>query len=86
MAKRRATFGKLQRERDKQQKAAAKRDRRLNPREDDGVDEPEPEKVWDEQQVMNALARLHEAYDNGEMGLDDFEERRAELQSRLQVE
>lgn len=84
MAKKRTTFGKLQRERDKQQKQMAKRDRRIN-RDDDAPDEVEeaPAVQYDEAQTLAALAALHEAYDDGRMSLDDFEAQRDELRQRL---
>jgi hypothetical protein len=85
MAKKRTTFGKLQRERDKQQKQMAKRDRRIaGP--DDGAPEADetPAVQYDEAQTLAALAALHEAYDDGRIGLDDFEIQRDELRQRLQ--
>jgi hypothetical protein len=84
MAKKRTTFGKLQRERDKQQKQMAKRDRRIN-RDDDGADDAEeaPAVQYDEAQTLAALAALHEAYDDGRISLDDFEAQRDELRQRL---
>jgi hypothetical protein len=84
MAKKRTTFGKLQRERDKQQKQMAKRDRRIN-RDDEVVDDAEeaPAVQYDEAQTLAALAALHEAYDDGRISLDDFETQRDELRQRL---
>lgn len=84
MAKKRTTFGKLQRERDKQQKQMAKRDRRIN-RDDDVVDDDtdEPTAQYDEAQTLAALAALHEAFDDGRISLDDFEAQRDELRQRL---
>ena len=87
MAKSRSTFGKIQRERAKQEKAAAKRDRRINGPEDIG--EPEDDAGLpglSQTAVAEGLARLHEAYENGELSLDDFDAKREELQSRLIVE
>lgn len=86
MAKKRTTFGKLQRERDKQQKQMAKRDRRIN-RDDDAPDDDESGAEaavqYDEAQTLAALAALHEAFDDGRIGLDDFETQRDELRQRL---
>ena len=86
MAKKRTTFGKLQRERDKQQKQMAKRDRRIN-RDDDVVDDDAaadaPTAQYDEAQTLAALAALHEAFDDGRISLDDFEAQRDELRQRL---
>ncbi|HET7653193.1 MAG TPA: hypothetical protein VFK42_09155 [Acidimicrobiales bacterium] len=85
MAKKRTTFGKLQRERDKQQKQMAKRDRRINRDDVPGEDETEeaPAVQYDEAQTLAALAALHEAYDDGRISLDDFEAQRDELRQRL---
>ena len=91
MAKSRATFGKLQRERDKKAKAAAKRERRINP-----PDEPEeegavatatePQREYDEGRLLDALAALHQGYEAGTVSTDEFETRREELTSRLRVD
>jgi hypothetical protein len=87
MSKRRVTFGKLQRERDKQAKQAAKRDRRAARLEESDSDEvPEAAPAGDQTAVLEALAALHEAYDAGRMGIDEFEEQRDELRSRLRVD
>jgi hypothetical protein len=84
MAKKRTTFGKLQRERDKQQKQMAKRDRRITRDDEPGEDEAEaPAVKYDEAQTLAALAALHEAYDDGRISLDDFEAQRDELRQRL---
>ena len=85
--KRRATFGKIQRERDKQEKAALKREKRASRGEDDEEsfdDGPEP--ADDQGAVLTALAKLHEAYDNGDIKGEDFEEQRDALTARLRVD
>ena len=74
MSRRRTTFGKLQRDRDKQAKAQAKLER----------DAPAPE--VDQAEVLAQLAELHAAFDDGKMGLEDFEARRDELTSQLRVD
>jgi hypothetical protein len=84
MAKKRTTFGKLQRERDKQQKQMAKRDRRTTRDDDDAEVEEAPAVQYDEAQTLAALAALHEAFDDGRIGLEDFEAQRDELRARLQ--
>jgi hypothetical protein len=83
MAKKRTTFGKLQRERDKQQKQMAKRDRRTTRDDEPGEDGEAPAVQYDEAQTLAALAALHEAYDDGRISLDDFEVQRDELRQRL---
>ena len=84
MANRRTTFGKLQRERDKKAKAAEKAERRaarLENREEEPV-----AKAADQEAVLAALAELHQRFDAGAVAIDEFEERRDELTSRLRVD
>ncbi len=86
MSKQRATFSKRQRDQDKQAKAAAKRERRATRL--DGEEGPPPDAAGnhDQEGVLAALASLHQSYDDGEVGLEDFELRRDELRSRLRVD
>jgi len=91
MAKSRATFGKLQRERDKKAKAAAKRERRITrPDEeaegDAAAEQAAPPREYDEGRLLDALAALHESYEAGTVSTDEFETRREELTSRLRVD
>ncbi|HEX5944805.1 MAG TPA: hypothetical protein VFY82_00940 [Acidimicrobiales bacterium] len=87
MSRRRTTFGKLQRDRDKQAKQKAKQERRAERAEQ--PDEPEetveaPE--VDQSKVLAQLADLHAAFDDGKIGFDDFEARREELTSQLRID
>ena len=87
MSRRRTTFGKLQRDRDKQAKQKAKQERRAERAEK--PDEPEetveaPE--VDQSKVLAQLADLHAAFDDGKIGFDDFEARREELTSQLRID
>ena len=84
MANRRTTFGKLQRERDKKAKAATKAERRAA-RLGDRVEEP-VEAAADQDAVLAALADLHQRFDAGVVSIDEFEERRDQLTSRLRVD
>ena len=87
MSKQRDTFSKRQRDQDKQAKAAAKRERRASrPDQDEDVPDSPAGGSYDQEGVLNALAGLHQAYDDGEVGLEDFEIRRDELRSRLRVD
>jgi hypothetical protein len=88
LARRRTTFGKLQRDRDKQARAQAKIERRQSRAEQSADEDPEsaPSGAADQSAVLDALAKLHAAYDDGQISLDDFEEKRAELTSRLRVD
>lgn len=87
MAKQRATFGKLQRQRDKQAKAAAKRERRVERGGDEAQTDPSPRASDEEQEaVLSSLAALHAAYEDGGLSVEDFEARRDELRARLRVD
>ena len=86
MARQRTTFGKIMREREKQQRAQAKAEKRAE-RAAGGEDELEDEvPQHDESDVLASLAKLHEAYDNEQIDFETFEERRAELMSRLRID
>jgi hypothetical protein len=88
VARRRTTFGKLQRDRDKQAKQKAKIERRAE-RAEASTDEDEtetPVREVDQEAILAALAELHAAYDDGQISLDDFEIRRDELRNSLQVD
>jgi hypothetical protein len=86
VSRRRTTFGKLQRDRDKQAKAQAKLERKAQRAEqaDEQADASAPE--VDQAEVLAQLAELHAAFDDGKMGLEDFEARRDELTSQLRVD
>ncbi len=88
MSRRRTTFGKLQRDRDKQAKQRAKQEKRAE-RSEQG-DEPDdleaPAPAVDQASVLEKLAELHAAFDDGKIGFDDFEARRDELTSQLRIE
>ena len=89
MSRRRTTFGKLQRDRDKQAKAKAKIERRAaRSEESEHGDEPDvpaaPE--VDQAKVLAQLAELHAAFDDGKLDLDAFEARRDELTSLLRID
>jgi hypothetical protein len=88
VSRRRTTFGKLQRDRDKQAKARAKIERRQERSEQgDGTDEPAaPAPVVDQAAVLAQLADLHAAFDDGKISFDEFESRRDELTSKLRVD
>ncbi len=88
MSRRRTTFGKLQRDRDKQAKQRAKQEKRAERSEQgDEPDEVEaPAPVVDQSSVLEKLAALHAAFDDGKIGFDDFEAQRDELTSQLRIE
>ena len=85
MARQRTTFGKIMREREKQQRAQAKQEKRAE-RTTDEDEELEETPSHDQDDVLASLAKLHEAYDNEQIDFDTFEERRAELMSKIKVD
>jgi hypothetical protein len=85
MANRRTTFGKLQRERDKKEKAVIKAERKAARLESKGEDRVEPV-VGDQDALLDALADLHRRFEDGGISIDEFEERREQLTSRLVVD
>jgi hypothetical protein len=90
MAKSKQSFDRLQRERAKKAKADAKRERRLAKDDEATTDEADtaaPQGSAPSQDaVLKELEELHAAYDDERINFDDFEAKRAELLSRLQVD
>jgi hypothetical protein len=91
MARARSTFGKLQRDQAKKDRARAKMDDRQSRREDKAADEledgdQENGEVVDQTRLLEQFARLHEDLADGRISLDDFEIRQEELRSKMVVE
>jgi hypothetical protein len=88
VSRRRTTFGKLQRDRDKQAKQKAKQERRAERAEqgDEPEEEVAPPPEVDQAAVLAKLADLHAAFDDGKIGFDDFELQREELTSQLRID
>ena len=88
MSRQRATFGKLQRERDKQAKATAKRERRRAAAEQtEGADrDPGPASTESAPVLIDLIADLHQRFENAEISLETYEEQKAELLSRLPID
>ena len=90
MARARSTFGKLQRDQAKKDRAKAKMDDRLSRREDkaaaseQAIARPTAEEV-DQTQLLEQFAALHEDLAEGRISLDDFEVRQEELRAKLVV-
>jgi hypothetical protein len=90
MATRRTTFDKLQRERAKKAKAAAKRERRQEKGEGDspGGDDLLDLRAEENLTPGELLARIeavHERYAAGQLSFEDFEEQKTELLTRLSL-
>ncbi|HEY1829834.1 MAG TPA: hypothetical protein VGG38_06270 [Acidimicrobiales bacterium] len=89
MARARSTFGKLQRDQAKKDRARAKMDDRQARREDKlaGDDAPdEPTEVVDQTRLLEQFAALHEDLADGRISLDDFEIRQEELRAKMVVD
>lgn len=84
MAKQRSTFAKLQRDLDKKAKTAAKAERRANKSTEPEEDAPQVE-LLDESVVMEEMAKLQVALEEGTLSMDEFQSRREALTSRLQI-
>ena len=86
----RASFGKLQRDRDKKAKAAAKREKRQD--RSAGLTEDAPEVVISQEGEVSAadllvlVERLHQGFESGTIDYEDFEQQKAELFARLPID
>lgn len=90
MARARSTFGKLQRDQAKKERAKAKMDDRLSRREDKAAagetDSSGPSAGdVDQTRLLEEFAALHEDLAEGRISLDDFEVRQEELRAKLVV-
>jgi hypothetical protein len=96
MAAQRTSFEKLQRDRAKKAKAAAKREKRLNPEsdepalpEDDGTtplagDDHDGELSASE--LLERIEAIHRRFDAKQITFEEFEEEKAELLRRLPID
>jgi hypothetical protein len=88
MATRRTTFDKLQRERAKKAKAAAKRERRQEKGENEGGDDLldlGAEEDLTPGELLQRIEAVHERYAAGQLSFEDFEEQKTELLTRLSL-
>jgi hypothetical protein len=91
MAAQRTSFEKLQRDRAKKAKAAAKREKRLDKGTDEPSDELEPlaSEPGTELTAAELLARveeIHRLFDAKKISFEDFEEQKADLMARISVD
>ncbi len=95
MGVQRTSFDKLQRERNKKAKAAAKRARREErAAAEPGDDADVPVLTADGEEVtplspdelLRRVALVHERFEAGKIGLEEFEEQKTELLARLPVD
>ena len=90
MAARGTTFAKQERDRAKKAKAALKRERREargseNEDEDESVPSVSGEGEVSPEELLRLVKELHDAYAEGHMSLEDFEDRKRELMARITV-
>jgi hypothetical protein len=89
MGAQRTTFEKLQRDRAKKAKAAAKRERRLE--KDTAASEPAPEVAVPEEgelsaaQLLELIEHVHRQFEAKEISYEELEERRTQLLARLPI-
>lgn len=96
MGARGTTFGKLERERAKKAKAAAKRERRLERGSDTPTDEDEAGALESEADddlgelsaadLLDLVEKTHQKFEAGMISLDEFEEKKAQLLARLPID
>ena len=94
MAGQRSSFGKLQRDRDKKAKAAAKRvrrqeggdDRALRDAAEDTAVAPDPGRQLPTAELLERIAEIHQQFDAGVISYEQFEETKSDLLSRLPVD
>ncbi|CAN5155594.1 hypothetical protein BH24ACT1_BH24ACT1_00580 [soil metagenome] len=92
MGSQRTSFAKLQRDRAKKAKAAAKREVRQDRL--GATDDPEAVEVVPDDgvhelsapELLALIEQIHHQYDAKQISLDDFEERKADLLSRLPID
>ncbi len=88
MGAQRSSLSKLQRDRDKQAKAAVKRERRQNrdPQGDElAEDAPAVTGDSDAAEILAQVEQLHREFDAHVIDFETFETRKADLMSRIQV-
>jgi hypothetical protein len=90
MAVQRTSFEKLQRDRAKKAKAAAKREKRLDKTPTDTTDEdidlgPEGETL-SAAELLVQIERIHKQFDDGDLSFEDFEELKTDLLARLPID
>ena len=92
MGAQRTTFDKLQRDRAKKAKQAAKRERRQERAADTGDDTepdislPEGEGALTAAELMQQVEAITRRLEAGTISLEDFEDAKAELMERLPIE
>jgi len=91
MATQRTSFNKLQRDRDKQEKAAAKRDRRQSratASDEDGAPGTTPTTGNEPsaQELLDQVEKVHRQFDAGDIDFETYENTKTLLLSQLPVD
>ena len=86
MSRQRTTFGKLQREREKQEKAMVKRERRRAAAEQAEAQPPRQPAEESTPALIDLIADLHGRFEAGQVSFEAYEEQKAELLRRLAIE
>lgn len=91
MAAQRTSFEKLQRDRAKKAKAAAKREKRLEksaPAEPEELTplESEPGEELSAAQLLQRVEEIHRLFEDKKISFEEFEEQKADLMARIPVD
>lgn len=95
MGVQRTSFEKLQRDRAKKAKQAAKRERRLerNAAPADTVDSEEVERLLGDEdkelsaaELLELIEKIHQQFENEDITFEEFEERKLDLFARLPID
>ncbi len=97
MGAQRTSFAKLQRDRAKKAKAAAKREERQDRAggvEQEGLEGPDspeidlgdPTEELSAPELLELIERIHHQFDSKQISYDEFEEKKAELLARLPID
>ena len=89
MASSGSTFSKMQREREKKERAAAKREARQNKSAADTTDTPTVvtgEGDLSAADLVRLVEAIHKEYEDGTIDLDEFEEKKQALLARVRID
>lgn len=86
MATSRTSYGKLQRDRVKKEKADAKRARRIDKTDEDGDDLASGDITLDPAALLAQVEELHRQFEDDEIDFDEFEDRKIDLMAQLMVD
>ena len=89
MAAQRTSFDKLQRDRAKKAKQAAKREMRLNKDDEPVVEAPVLVPEGGELsagELLQLIEQIHRQFENKQIDFEEFEEKKADLMARLPID